>query len=59
MCSPGADGLGLTAHLPPSAILPPEASREVSAGSAPGQAGAGAAEELPGGPPGGPDMLPV
>lgn len=59
MCSPGADGLGLTAHLPPSAILPPEASQEVSAGSEPGRAGAGAAEELPGGPPGSPDMLPV
>lgn len=57
MCSPSADGLGLTTRLPPSATLPPEASREVS--GEPGGAGAGAAEELPGGPQGSPDTLPA
>ena len=57
MCSPSDDSLGLTTHLPPSAIFPPEASREVS--GEPRGPGAGAAEELPGGPPGSPDMLPV
>ena len=47
-CSPSADGFVLTIHLPPSAFLPPKASREVSGGSEQGGAGAGAAEKLRG-----------